>query len=205
VPDKVCLDQRKEIGSVFSFGGLPVDVDPVEEPGLVHAGREMSVEERVDTGGNERLAVFWQRVLGEVRCLALKRDEDFQVLITKLEFFELVKIAAETGGAAVGFAVDAVVPVEANAEIGIGIGKGTVAVAHRALGVVDLVELVDRVIDDKGFDVERMREAETALGEISDHQGVRRVGRWILRQAVCQAGEQNCCDTQEPKPVCVEH
>lgn len=169
-------EDGEEVGSVFSAGILPVEVDAVEEPGLIGgagvdvvAGREVSAEKDVDAGADEGFASGGLGIGGEIRGAAFEGDEELELRVEMLELGELVEVAVKGGRRVVGLAVDGVLGGEGDVGVGVWVGDGAAAVGDEALGVVDLIELVGGSAGDEVLDEEVLIEAP--LAEVADDDG----------------------------------
>ena len=100
-----------------------------------------------------------------------------------LQFLELVEIATKMRVWIVRFAVYTVLLREGNSQIGFRIGDRTMAVPHRPLRVVDLVELIRSAIGNQRFDIVWLRKLKAPLRKVSDYQGMRCAGPVTLRTA----------------------
>ena len=96
-----------EVCCILNLWGFPIDIDAVEEAGLIDARREMAADKDVNARGYECLSIFGARVLRKVRGFAFERYENPDAWIPSLQFFELVKVAAKRGALIVGRAADA--------------------------------------------------------------------------------------------------
>ena len=188
-------EQGEEVGRVVGAGVLPVEVDAVEEAGLVGDGGgdvaaagEVAAEEDVHTGADEGLALGGLGVGGEVGGAALEGDEDFEARVEALELGDLVEVAVKGRGGVVGAAVDGVLGGEGDVGVGVGVGDRAAAVGDEALGVVDLVELVGSATSDEVFD--EVVVVQAPLAEVADDQRTGGVGAGGLRVQSEGRGEE---------------
>ncbi len=89
------LQQRQKIRGVRLAGKLPIEVDAVEEARSLDAGSEIALDEGIDAGGYEGLAILRLSVYGEVGGAAFKGDEDTQMRVFVLEQLKLMQMTAE--------------------------------------------------------------------------------------------------------------
>jgi len=175
-------EERDEVGGVLGLRILPVEVDAVEEAGLVgcarddvRAGGEVTAEEDVHAGGDKGAARGGLGVGGEGGGAAFEGDEDFEARMETFELGELMEVATKAAGGLVGDAVHRVRRGEDEVEVGVGVSDGAAAAGDEALGVVDLVELrgcaaPDEVLDEEVF-------VDAPLAEVADDKTMGRRDR----------------------------
>ncbi len=134
------LEEREVVGGVGLVRIFPVEIDAVEEAWDGDARCELALEEGVDAGGDEGLAVCGLGVVSKIGGVAFEGYEDAKVWELLLEKLELMKIAAEGLGWSVRRTVNTVFSGERVVEVGVGVGYGTAVIGDESLGVVDLVD-----------------------------------------------------------------
>ena len=164
-------EQRSEIGFVLIAGGkFPINIEAIEDAGLVNAGSEVAADVHVDAAFDEGFAIGGKRGGAElygVGAASAQRDDDLEVRVAALEFLKLMEISDKgVGSRAIGLAVYSLVVGERNLIVGPGVEAGAGIILHIGEGVVEVGKQRSGTAGDEVFD--EIIGIDAPLREIAD-------------------------------------